>query len=66
MNCPAMTATYPRMGSFQAKRRLQVSLGFDGTDLPFGLETLPIQRTYDCAVREAPDISLYFARIGRT
>jgi len=41
-------------------------LEFDGTDLPFGLETLPIERAYGCAVREAPDISLYFARIGRT
>lgn len=27
---------------------------------------LPIERAYGCSIREAPDISAYFARVGRT
>ncbi len=30
------------------------------------LETLPIDQSYGCHVREAPEVALYFARVGRS
>jgi hypothetical protein len=36
---------------------------FEGLD---DLDVLPMERSYGCRIREQPDISLYFSRIGRS
>jgi len=44
-------------------RKEMFHLEFQGLDES---TVLPIERAYACNVREAPDVSAYFARVGRT
>ncbi len=41
----------------------QFHLDFTGFD---DLETLPIEKSYACEIREAPHVSCYFSRKGRS
>ncbi|MDJ0711074.1 MAG: hypothetical protein QNJ14_11815 [Woeseiaceae bacterium] len=38
-------------------------LDFEGLD---DMETLPVEQSYACAIREAPYVSCYFSRPGRS